>query len=321
MAAFAEGVSGTILWRELSITPTRTIPAISLGASLTTPYNNIAIVDITWMQSGIPGDVYYVSCLGGFEDGLTQLNGFVDATQVQEAGRLSRVTSPVRRGSFACRVECRPGDIAANGERAEFHSIQDGEGNVLNEEVVSGTQYLAWSTYFPADWVDATGTPQYQILWQLKSPDRLNHSPALTFLANLATRGGFYFEVESGSMDDQGSGDYYWGRLTPTNQSYELGHWVDWVAKITFAKTYTGEFTVWRRDEGETDFTQVGSLANIPTLQYHKSEGIGFEALHYWKAGIYRYKDAIPQTDVIAIYYFDGFTRGNNFDAVVAAAF
>ena len=180
---------------------------------------------------------------------------------------------------------------------------------------------IAWSIYLPADWVDATGTPQYQILWQLKGPDRLNCSPAISFLAGLTNpnHGGFYFEVESG--DQEYGVNYYWERILPTNQSYELGHWVDWVMKVKFAKTATGGITIWRRDEGEIDFTQVAESLNIPTLQYKVSEGIGVETLHYWKAGIYRFKDADPPTEVISIFYYDGWARGTTFRAVVEAAF
>jgi len=229
--------------------------------------------------------------------------------------RMQTVTDPVQIGGYAVRVEVRPGDdpINSSGERAEAVFMTDSTGNFINENVSSGTQYYAFSLQLPPDWVppanDIHGL-HWGICLQLHGPDTLDASPAFAFEVTNA----FSVDVTTGDLDTPAL--KYSSFYTPLSDgSLNLGHWVDFVIGIRFAKDSTGSITIWRRNEGQTQFTQVLALTNIPTLQYRSSQGgVGS---HYWKYGYYR----ADQTTVTTILNLGAIARGTTFDNVVATAF
>ena len=253
-----------------------------------------------------------ISFSGDWEQGITG-NGNWKGLQVVAADRFQRVTSPVRQGRYSARVEVRPGDgpINSSGERAEVLGMTDANGNQINENESSGTQYYAFSVRLDPNWqspeADANGL--WGIIFQLHGPDAYGASPSVSFLVT----DHFYFLFHSGNLEDP------LGRLfqeyTLLDSSLNLGNWIDFILKIKFAKDFTGSVNVWRRNEGQANFTEVLSLSNVPTLQYKESEGPVVD--HYWKHGFYRSK----QTTITNILWLDGLTRGNTFDVVVSAAF
>lgn len=78
---------------------------------------------------------------GDFETGdKSQWEG----AQAQSPDRLQIVTSPVRQGKYALRVEVRPGDFVSSGNRAELvRTVREKEGD---------DRYYAWSTMWPSDY-------------------------------------------------------------------------------------------------------------------------------------------------------------------------
>jgi hypothetical protein len=78
---------------------------------------------------------------GDFETGdKSQWEG----AQAASPDRLQIVTSPVRQGKYALRVEVRNGDFVSSGNRAELvRTVRDKEGD---------DRYYAWSTMWPMDY-------------------------------------------------------------------------------------------------------------------------------------------------------------------------
>lgn len=59
MAALGEGVSGTLVWYDagsVATYPKHSMPALCLGSSFTTPYNDVVTISTTWQQNGTRTD-------------------------------------------------------------------------------------------------------------------------------------------------------------------------------------------------------------------------------------------------------------------------
>jgi hypothetical protein len=222
-------------------------------------------------------------------------------------------------GAPAVRVEVDPGDdpldLGEGTERAEDLTMQDATGTAIVENESSGTQYFAFSYYFPTSWAGtelAGNGNSWSIVLQLHGPDSLGFSPAFALSAASATVGGtetYGIGTNVGALTASCCGPSY----TPTNAAIALGKWTDFVMLMTFASTPTGHMTLWRRDEGQTAFTQVVDAANVATLQYASGQAVGD---HYWKQGLYR--GGVNRTDV---YWLGPIARGATFAAVEQAAF
>lgn len=62
MNLLAEGVHGTLTWGEAGTAtgkPKHVLPAISMGAGISSPYNDVATIDITFQQNGVRVDSVY----------------------------------------------------------------------------------------------------------------------------------------------------------------------------------------------------------------------------------------------------------------------
>ena len=253
-----------------------------------------------------------ISFSNHWEQGITG-PGLWSYVQVVDNNRFQMVTSPVRYGYYPVRIEVRPGDdpIQSSGERAEVQYMSDANGNFINENESSGTQYYAFSVQLDPNWQppEQGDTAPWGIIFQLHGPDSLGVSPSFAIEAT----DKFGVELTSGDLDSP-SGSYE-AYQQFSDSRLNIGHWIDFIVKIKFAKDFTGSVDIWRRDEGKYPFTQVLSINNIPTLQYRSSQGgVGD---HYWKYGYYRSK----QTTVTSILLLGGMTRGTTFDNVVATAF
>lgn len=260
-----------------------------------------------------------ISFLGGWDQGVILGPGAWDSSQWMASDRFQLVTAPVRKGSYAIRVEVRPGDdpINSSGERAEVRNMRDLAGISMWENESSNTQYYATSVYLPADWRPPAGSVDGSI-WgtflQLHGPDVNHASPVF----ELGALNRFYLATEVGDLDYCPSDPSRCinKMYSFSDGSLNLGHWTDFVIRIHFAKSYTGTVDIWRRNEGQTSFTNVLSLSNVPTLQFRSSVNGGAVGDHYWKTGFYRSPETFTN-----VLWIDGPVRGDSFDAVVAAAF
>ncbi len=268
------------------------------------------LFELAILTSLLAGAGDRVSFAGDWEAGLRGPGNWKNL-QIVEADRFQQVTDMVRQGRYAVRVEVRPGDdpIQSSGERAEALVMTDSAGKPINEGEQSGTQFYAFSVRLEPDWQapETDRSSAWAIVFQLHGPDQLKASPSVA----VSVQNEFNIAIYGGDLDAGARHRHY----PLSKSSLAPGSWVDLVLKVKFAKDATGTVEVWRRDEGESEFSQVLSLADVPTLQYRSS--LGGVGPHYWKHGLYRSK----QKSITNVLWLDGLTRGDSFDAVVRAAF
>jgi hypothetical protein len=221
------------------------------------------------------------------------------------------------------RLEVDPGDdplaLGENTERSEMLGIQSATGQELDESSASGAQYYAASYYFSSNWT-ATQYP-YHIFessgqgWPYNfSADCTSGSGnqcnswsivlqfhdagivALLYAASTAPNGPQTMWLLLAGKEYQFSDG---GQI-------QLGKWMDVVLEMDWS---SGAATMWRRNEGQTQFTQVIS-ANEPSITSHS--GV------YLKQGLYRGGNVNGRTDVL---WVGPTARGSTFSAVEQAAF
>ena len=205
-----------------------------------------------------------------------------------------------RQGSRYARVEVRPGDnplsfCCSGTERAEVSFPQDANNKIIYENLNSGTQQYTFSVKFDPSWktIADYGRGAWGIILQMHGPNASNPAWAfsVTDKIRLNTR-----------MGDVTKNSNVFRELS--NGSLNIGKWIDFVMTIKYAKDNTGYIKIMRRDEGQTAYTQVLNVTNIPTLQYDPNVNGGAVGNHYIKHGLYR--NAQPFTSIL---YLDGFTR------------
>lgn len=236
-------------------------------------------------------------------------------THVVSGDRISRVADVTRAGSYAVRVEVRPGDKPAGdtGNRAEVLDMTDAAGTNIRENESSGTVYYGFSVQLDPTWqTPAEQTPgagTWAIVLQLHGPDVLNASPAFAIHAE----GNIHVVTQTGDLDSVTENTVY----ALSENSLNLGYWSDFIIKIVYAKGATGSFEVWRRNEGYMEFTSVLAVSNVPTLQYKTSVNGGAVGDHYWAHGLYEPE----QTTITNVLWLDGIARGTSYDAILTNSF
>jgi len=225
-------------------------------------------------------------------------------------------------GKAAARLEVNPGDdplnLGENSERTECLTEQDASGTQWNEGPTSGTLYYATSYYFSKSWAatfypysvfESGGTTwpgnvssdcggagnlcnSWSLVLQFHGPG--GGSPWAVLAAGSTAPGAPQKMWLGGSQDVQFSDG---GQLV-------LGAWVDIVIEVDWA---TPAITIWRRNQGQTGFTQV-----VATTFPAAVSGT------YMKQGLYRGGNVNGRTDVL---WVGPTARGAAFSAVEQAAF
>lgn len=222
--------------------------------------------------------------------------------QVVASDRISIINDGgARQGNYYARVEVRNGDNPLNccqgTDRAEVLEMQNADNSKIYENLSSGTQRYSFSVKFDESWqtIVEHGNGAYGIFLQLHGPDNLGASPAWAFSAT----DNIHFNMFSGDI------------ITSINVAHALsngalnkGNWIDFILTVKYAKDNAGFVNIMRRDEGQTDFTEVLDISNTPTLQYSSNVNGGAVDDYYIKHGLYR-----NQQDFTSILYLDGFTR------------
>lgn len=90
--------------------------------------------------------------------------------------------------------------------------------------------------------------------------------------------------------------------------------WTDFVIAVNFQRSATGSINVYRRDEGESKFTLMLTIANTPTYQF---KGSGALLYHYWKTGLY----GLYNSSITDKAWLGPFSRATSFAAAEFAAF
>lgn len=233
-------------------------------------------------------------------------------------------TSP--KAGAVLRVEVRPGDtVGWTGERAEVSNMLSPTGAQYPVTAESGHEVYGLAVKLDPNWQSPTPDPRSRWRWglvmQLHAPDRSGGPPAIA----LAAEEDFHLNVCAGDLEEGGHRKDA-RSLAFSRGDLQRGHWVQFLIEVTWAYDNTGSLTVYRRDEGESVFTEVLRQVGIPTLQFNSkfpgSDSIspladGTPFLHYWKVGYYR----SPSAGVFNRLWLGPFVRGTSLQEVAVAAF
>lgn len=225
--------------------------------------------------------------------------------QVMDSCRIKPDGFVTWHGNPTVRVEVQPNDdplaLDSNSERAEMLLMQDANGREIRENADSGTQYYATSYYFPTTWRGQ------QLPWSAFAP-----TDCTIGSKNVCNSWSFVWQF------------YGWGALSAAQstvngpQRYlfdnslladggliKLGKWTDFVFMVDWN---TGAYIIWRRDEGQTAFTQaISGKKPVPVFRDV-----------YVKQGLYRGGNVDGRTD---IFWIGPTARGSSFSAVERQAF
>jgi hypothetical protein len=207
-------------------------------------------------------------------------------------------------GKPAVRVEVQPHDdplaLRVNSERAEMLRMQDAGGRPLMESSSSGVQYYATSYYFPTTWKGQ------QLPWRAFAPADCA-AGAQTQCNSWSVIWQFYpwGGLSAAQTAPDGPQHYrFFGAPFADNGLLALGKWTDFVFRVDWA---TGDYTIWRRDEGQTAFTRaVTGKSAVPAREV------------YVKQGLYRGGNVDGRIDVM---WIGPTVRGPSFAAVEREAF
>jgi hypothetical protein len=208
-------------------------------------------------------------------------------------------------GKPAVRVEVQPNDdplaLMANSERAEMLIMQGPNKEPIGENTKSGTQYYATSYYFPASWKGQ------QLPWSAFSPvdcttQGRNRCNSWSFVWQFYGWGGL-----SAAQTALGGPQHYTFNGTPLADGGLImpDKWTDFVFVITWG---TGDYVVWRRDEGQAMFTRA--LTGRTPIRPGRDI--------YVKQGLYRGGNVDGRTDIL---WIGPTARGSSFAAVESQAF
>lgn len=260
--------------------------------------------------------------------------GWLDR-QTMAADRLvvdTALAAPGGKPAIRCTVKQGDDPIGAGGERSEVLQMHDSGGAAIYEAEAATPFYYAWAMRFPSGWagsMDPSG--DWSIVFQMHGPDQLRKPAPFMFQSGALAAGGapvYKLKILAGDLVNKTGADIVdaaW--IGAGADTVRAGIWSKFVAKIVFSKT-AGELRVYRRDEDQTDWAEVITRLNAPTLQYSSVDSAaafgqpllpaGSIGRHYFKQGLYR-GPTFARTDV---YHFSGGTaRANSFAAAEAAAF
>ncbi|HEY8271998.1 MAG TPA: heparin lyase I family protein [Pseudobdellovibrionaceae bacterium] len=198
-----------------------------------------------------------------------------------------------RQGSYYARVSVAPRRCRSCVERSEVVQMQDAQNHPIVENESSEIQRYSFSVKFDSSWKPIVGnrSEAWGIFLQLRSPNTFPTRAAWAFNASNTIT----FRQRGGNLR------YNKGKIYPlSNNSLNTGKWIDFVLTIKYAKDNTGFFRIHRRDEGETTFTEVLNVTEVPTLQTRD----GVVADHVIRHGLSR-----NHHNFTSILYLDGFTR------------
>ncbi|MFA6433994.1 MAG: Ig-like domain-containing protein, partial [Elusimicrobiales bacterium] len=266
----------------------------------------VSMLAVSSIITGSPAEAA-VSFYGDWETGLVTGSGDHNWNHTQiSANDPSRITvRPAsdgggHQGNYYARFEVRSGDGGGPGhtERSEVVHMKDAGNNIIYENATSGTVRYSFSVKFDPSWQTLVGDSNgaWGIFLQLHGDNGIN--PAWGFGATPDDT--IVFGMRAG--DVQGESEINRGRdFDLSNGSLNKGHWIDFILTVKYATDNTGSVSVQRKDEGDSSYTQVLSVTNVPTLQYNDGSATGN---HYMKHGLYSNYETFTR-----ILYTDGFTR------------
>ena len=213
------------------------------------------------------------------------------------SNRFSKITSPVRDGTYAGKFTVEPGDRAPGGERAEMVMWKPYYWN--GKDIGYGNDfYYAWSTYLPSPgWQNAN---TWQLFWQAHTAN-YKGSPEVSLM--LGSDDILFLGKNNGVKDDVNLG------ITLSKNV-----WHDFIVHVKWTKDATGVVEVWHKLSTESNFEKLHTKTGYKTAQTLNSVwGSGEESIRT-QFGIYR--SAINGAPTSTIYN-DAFRIGTTFDSVL----
>ena len=244
--------------------------------------------------------------------------------QEKELGRIAPVLDPTSpKHGVVARIEVRPGDTVGASERAEVANMMRKDpatGKTISFPVIEsdGHEFYGLAVKLSPDWQSpgkhhGTG-PVWGIFLQLHGPGVVGAPPPIELEAD----NEFHLGMCNGDVLDGGTrkvpkdGEIY----SFKNGDLKRGQWVQFMMDVVWSYDDNGRVAIYRRDEGEKNFTKVLELNNIPTLQY-KFGAPKDEGQHYWKTGFYR----STTEGLTSVIWLGPLVRGTSFEDVAKTAF
>jgi len=247
-----------------------------------------------------------------------------ETVQEKELGLITPVLDPTSpKHGVVARIEVRPGDIVKGSERAEVAHMMRQEavtGKTVSFPVTEsdGHEFYGIAVKLPSDWRSPGKNHGTGAVWgtflQLHGPTILGAPPPI----ELDAEDDFQLGMCNGDVLEGGT------RQVPkdgrtysfTNGDLKPGQWVQFMLDVTWSYSDNGHIAIYRRDEGEKNFSKVLDLSNIATLQY-KFGASKNEGQHYWKTGFYR----SSTEGFTSVVWLGPLVRGTSFNDVAKAAF
>ena len=225
----------------------------------------------------------------------TGLEPFTNTECAHPATQFTRVTSPVREGSYAARISETAADVWSGNNivRCLLSNYNTGE--------TTGSDYY----YHVSMFIPSQGLSN-NLIWELHHPSSLySISPGCSVAPHAILSNGskLYYRLRAGNC----TGNAYALQTTmdllnpiPTNV------WIDFVIHIRFQESNTGAVQVWYRTGNNPWPTspQVDKQ-NVPTMPYSDANNVHNVKL-YWELGLYAGYTGYSGSDYI---YLDDYRR------------
>ncbi len=252
------------------------------------------------------GILFYYGAENGLLGGFKRTSSPITAAN---AGDWQIDNQIYRAGKASLKITSRPGVMSKNNISNKTELI----GCTDRPDENSGTKFYTLSVYLHSPWAefeDPKGGIPHGTICQLHAPV-LEESKGLRPMFGLnATNGRFWIVHHFGSTENIVRTK---NKVIEFNRdsALALDHWVDFIFKIKYGKT-DGSITIWRRDEGESNFTQALDIQNTCTLFYSDAAKV---TPMDWHIGLY-----FPaQSRATHIINYDCFSVDNSFSAAVSA--
>ena len=209
----------------------------------------------------------------------------------------SVVTDLVSKGRYAAKFVVGPKSTCWGAERSEL--VLKSPQTPL--EVEGSEYYYAWSTLFPMEW---NSVNNWQVITQWHPTYGIK--PAISFVVSYNT---LQLGVYTGIITESPEVSYQYYHEKPILKITK-GKWNDFIVHIKWSAGNRGLVEVWHRLEGDTAFTEIYTLSDIPTLQVRK--GYGTPQIKEKHIGLYRGSGS----SVIQTIYHDNYRMGTTFESV-----
>jgi len=243
-----------------------------------------------------------ITFYGGFDLGVVSAPGTNNQNWYgQSTSQNASIVVQAGNGSTYSAKFTVPPSGTTSSEAAMVNRFQNNFGAAVYENASSGTQVYKFSTMFDASWQPMTSTSpsgRWAIIMRLMNTS-LAYQP--NFVINVGDSGGaaLTMSTRGGNQNIVTSAT----RVFMSDQTLPKSVWIDWVLTINFTADNTGFAHLDRKNPGETTFTRVAAIDNVPILQWNNANPATGD--YYMEMGVYRG----PQDVSTSILSIDGFTR------------